>query len=78
MALGRPPIVWKSFPVSGKEMSSSEAAKFLDMQLNTLHQQLFRDRGLAVTDGHAVKVNGEWRIRESIKNAFLQKESFEE
>lgn len=78
MALGRPPIVWKSFPVSGKTMTSTEAAKWMGMRLNTLHQQILRDRGRCVTDGHAVKENGEWKIYESIKTAFAQKESSED
>lgn len=71
--LGRPPIEWISFPVSGEPMSGSQAAQFLGMKINTLHQQLIRDRGLCMTDGHAVKENGRWKIYPSIKEAFEQK-----
>lgn len=73
MALGRPPIEWKSVPARGEPMTAPQAAKFLDMKLNTLHQQLIRDRGLCMTDGHAKKVNGRWEILPSIKEAFEQK-----
>lgn len=53
-------------------MTAPQAAKFLGMKLNTLHQQLIRDRGLCMTDGHAKKVNGRWEILPSIKEAFEQ------
>ena len=70
--LGRPKAEWKSYPTHGDAMTAPQAAKFLGMKLNTLHQQLIRDRGLCMTDGHAKKVNGRWEILPSIKEAFEQ------
>lgn len=71
--MGRPKSVWKVIPVEGKQMSAPEAAKFLKMKLNTLHQQLIRDRANCQTDGHAFKEGGVWIIHESIKQVFKQK-----
>lgn len=71
--MGRPKSTWKTIPVNGEKMSAPEAAKYLKMKLNTLHQQLLRDRANCLTDGHAYKEDGVWVIHQSIKQVFKQK-----